>query len=115
MTQPNQPPKYRYVDEFPDGNIPVEIMDGQYEGIMVRYGKVVLEEKNDELVFDYDYEIVQNPDNIEMSEDLRDQFTAILVSVLDEQITNMPDDFDLLKEGDSEEHRESNTPKPHIQ
>ena len=115
MTQPNQPPKYRYVDEVKDGNIPIQIIDGKFEGIMVRYDKVILEERNENLYFDYDYDVLKNPDDIEITDELRDIFTSILVSVMDEQITNMPDDFDLLKEGDSEEHRESNTTEPPIQ
>jgi predicted RNA-binding protein YlqC (UPF0109 family) len=110
------PPKYRYADEVNDGNVPIQILDGQCEGLMLRYFKVILEEKDGGLFFDYDYEIVKNPDNIEVTKDVKDIFTSILISVMNEQIVDMPDDLDLLKESsDSEEHRNSNTAKSHIQ
>ena len=115
MNQNSQPPKYRYADEIPGGHVPIQIIDGKYQGIVVRYDKVILEERNENLYFDYDYDVLKNPDDIEITDELRDIFTSFLVSVMDEQITNMPDDFDLLKEGDSEEHRESNTTEPPIQ
>tara|TARA_R110002012_G_scaffold10482_4_gene47939 strand:- start:506 stop:850 length:345 start_codon:yes stop_codon:yes gene_type:complete len=112
MNQNSQLPKFRYVDEILEGNIPIEIIDGDYKGIVVRYEKVVLVEKNKELHFDYDYDIITNPNNIEISQKAIDAFTGILISILNEQIADMPDDMDILKEGDSEEHRESNTPEP---
>jgi hypothetical protein len=111
----NQTPKYRYADEVTKGNVPVQIIDGKFEGIMVRYDKIVLQEVNGELHFDYDYEIVRNPDDIEMCDELRDTITKVMVSVLEEQIADMPDDMDLLKEGNSEEHRKSDTPKSPVQ
>ena len=115
MSQSMTPPKYRYADEVSGGNVPIQIMDGKYEGIMLRYDKVVLREEGGGIHFDYEYEVTNNPDDIELDEDFRDVLTGILLSVLDEQITNIPDDLDLLKEGDSEEHRESNTTEPPIQ
>jgi hypothetical protein len=111
----NEIPKYRYVDEITEGNVPIEIMDGKYKGLMLRYNHVVLVEKNEELHFDYDYEFVKNPDEVEMNQELQDIFTSILVSVLDEQIYDMPDDLDLLKEGNGEKRRESHTSKSDIQ
>tara|TARA_R110000824_G_scaffold331492_1_gene518166 strand:- start:3145 stop:3483 length:339 start_codon:yes stop_codon:yes gene_type:complete len=108
-------PKYRYVDEITEGNVPIEIMGGKYKGLMLRYNHVVLIEKNEELHFDYDYELVKNPDEVEMNQELQDIFTSILVSVLDEQIYDMPDDLDLLKEGNGEKRRESHTSKFDIQ
>mgnify|MGYP003152964169 CR=1 FL=1 len=108
-------PKYRYADEVTEGNVPVQIIDGKFEGIMVRYDKVILQEVNDELHFDYEYEIVRNPDNIEVCDELRDIITQIMVSVLEEQIADMPNDMDLLKEGTSEEYRKSDTPESPVQ
>ena len=115
MSQTIQPPKYRYADEVSGGNVPIQIMDGKYEGVMVRYDKVVLREEDDGLHFDFEYDVSDNPDEIELTEEFRDVLTAILISVLDEQITNIPDDLDLLKEGDSEEHRESDTSESRVQ
>ena len=116
MTQSMVTPKYRYADEVSDGNVPIQIIDGKFEGIMLRYDKVVLRHEDDGIHFDYEYEIASNPDDIDITGgDFRDTLTAILLSVLDEQISNIPDDLDLLKEGDSEEHRESDNSKSSLQ
>ena len=90
-------PKYRYADEIVEGHTPIQIMDGSYEGMVLRYDRVFLEEKNEELHFNYDYDIIENPDNIEMCPDLRDVFTAILVSILSEQVGNVPVSSQKLK------------------
>ena len=29
-------PEYRYVDESTEGNVPIEIIDGHYKGIVIR-------------------------------------------------------------------------------
>ena len=108
-------PDYRYVDESTEGNVPIEITDGQYKGIVIRYERVVLEEKEENLHFDYDYDIVENPNEEEVTDELRDVFTNILMSVLEEQISAVPEDLDILKEASSEEHRVSNTSKSDIQ
>jgi len=108
-------PKYRYVDEIPEGNTPIQIMDGPYEGMMLRYDRVFLEEKNEELHFNYDYDIMENPDDAEMCPDLRDVFTAILVSILSEQVGNVPEDTELLKEDTIEEYGKSDTSEPSVQ
>ena len=76
-------PDYRYVDEVTEGNVPIEITDGQYKGIVLRYGRVVLEEKDENLHFDYDYDIITNPNDEGVTEELRDVFTSILLSVLE--------------------------------
>jgi hypothetical protein len=82
---------------------------------VLRYNRVVLEEKDGNLHFDYDYDIVKNPNDEEVTDELRDAFTGILLTVLEEQISAVPDDLDILKEVSSEEHRVSDTSKSNIQ
>ena len=108
-------PEYRYVDESTEGNVPIEIIDGHYKGIVIRYERVVLEEKEENLHFDYDYDIIENPNEEEVTDELRDVFTNILLSILEEQITDVPEDLDILKEASSEEHRVGDTSKSDIQ
>ena len=109
------PPKYRYVEEQEGGNLPLQIIDGKYEGLVVRYKKVMLEEKEDGMHFNYDYDILDNPDNFEDNEELKQVLSSIMFSVMEEQIGTIPQDMDLLKEGNSEEYRESNPSKFDIQ
>ena len=111
----NPIPKYRYVEEQQGGNLPIQIIEGKYEGFILRYDKLILEEKDDEMYFNYDYEILNNPNNIEMDEELKKTLSSIIFSIVEEQIGISADDLNLLKEGKSEEHRESDTSKSNIQ
>ena len=110
-------PKYRYVEEQSEGNLPIQIIDGKFEGIVVRYGKLYLEQREDEVRYDYDFDIIENPDNHEVDDDeLKEILGSIIFSILEEQLGNLPENMNLLSEdSDSEEHRESNTPKSDIQ
>jgi len=111
----NPIPKYRYVEEHQGGNLPIQIIEGKYEGFILRYDKLMLEEKNDEMYFNYDYEVLNNPNNIELDEELKETLSSIIFSIVEEQIGISADDLNLLKEGKSEEHRESDTSKSDIQ
>ena len=95
--------KFRYVDEVNDGNVPIEITDGDFSGIQFRFDGVYFEEKNEELHFNYDYDMIKNDDNHEENEDLKKVMNNILFQVLDEQMSLVGDDEELLKEGNVKE------------
>ena len=99
-------PEYRYVDESTEGNVPIEITDGHYKGIVIRYERVVLEEKEENLHFDYDYDIIENPNNITEDQELINFLGDIVVDVLEEEIQELGDDF--LRSGEIREEREVN-------
>tara|TARA_R110002012_G_scaffold233510_3_gene406706 strand:- start:4965 stop:5270 length:306 start_codon:yes stop_codon:yes gene_type:complete len=95
--------KFRYVDEVNDGNVPIEIAEGNFIGLQFRFDGVYFEEKNEELHFNYDYDIIKNDDNYEENEDLKKIMNNILFQVLDEQMSLVGDNEELLKEGDDKE------------
>ena len=92
---------YRYMDEIDDGNVPIEITEGEFKGMQFRFDGVYFEEKNEELHFNYDYDII-NDGEFEESEELNKVLNNILFQVLDEQLSIAGDD-ELLKEGDDKE------------
>ena len=93
--------KFRYVDESTEGNVPIEIMEGDFKGLQFMFDGVYFEEKDEELHFNYDYDIIKNDDNFEEDdEELKKVMNNILFQVLDEQLTIAGDDGELLKEGD---------------
>lgn len=96
--------KYRYIDEHEGDNIPIEITDGKFTGFQFTYGGVYFEEKDEELHFNYDYDTIRNDENFdENDEDLKKALNNILFQVLDEQLSIVGEDGDLLKEGDVKE------------
>jgi len=96
--------KFRYVDEETDGNLPIEIQEGTFTGFQFRFDGVYFEEKDNELHFNYDYDIIKNEGNFnEEDPDLKKTMNNILFQVLDEQMSMVGEDEDLLKEGDVEE------------
>tara|TARA_R100000008_G_C3584899_1_gene171440 strand:- start:2586 stop:2894 length:309 start_codon:yes stop_codon:yes gene_type:complete len=95
---------FRYVDEHTEGNVPVEITEGPFTGFQFRFDGVYFEEKNNELHFNYDYDIVRNDENFdENDEELKKVMNDILFQVLEEQMSLVGEDEELLKEGDVKE------------
>ncbi len=90
---------YRYMDENTDGNVPIEITEGEYTGLQFRFDGVYFEEKDEELHFNYDYDII-NEQEFNESEELNKVLNNILFQVLDEQLSIAGEDGELLKEGD---------------
>ena len=99
---------YRYMDENTDGNVPIEITEGEYTGLQFRFDGVYFEEKDEELHFNYDYDIINEQEFnesdasgfINESEELNKVLNNILFQVLDEQLSIAGEDGELLKEGD---------------
>ena len=95
---------YRYVDENDEGNLPIEITDGKFKGFQFRFDGVYFEEKDEELHFNYDYDIVKNDENFdEDDEELKKTMNNILFQVLEEQMSIVGEDEELFKEGDVKE------------
>ena len=99
---------YRYMDENTNGNVPIEITEGEYTGLQFRFDGVYFEEKDEELHFNYDYDIINEQEFnesdasgfINESEELNKVLNNILFQVLDEQLSIAGEDGELLKEGD---------------
>ena len=84
------------MDENTDGNVPIEITEGEYTGLQFRFDGVYFEEKDEELHFNYDYDIINEQ---EFNESDASGFINES-QVLDEQLSIAGEDGELLKEGD---------------
>tara|TARA_R100001510_G_C7577318_1_gene151579 strand:- start:177 stop:485 length:309 start_codon:yes stop_codon:yes gene_type:complete len=95
---------FRYVDEHTDGNIPVEITEGKFKGFQFRYDGVYFEEKDEELHFNYDYDIVKNEQDFDEDDpELKKAMNNILFQVLDEQLSMVGEEEELLRETNDED------------
>jgi hypothetical protein len=86
--------KYNIVENDGDGNAHIEIGEGKFKGIAIQYGIVRLEEKENNLVLNFDYEIVKGTLFESEKEEFKDVVGTLLVQFLEEQNSMIGDDFD---------------------
>jgi|TARA_Y100000310_G_scaffold138830_1_gene137969 hypothetical protein len=76
--------------------VPVVITEGKYEGIKFQYGRIAFDEKDDQLALKFDYNLIDNPNELEENKEFINTLGEILILVLEEEIEEMGEDF--LKE-----------------
>lgn len=90
-------PKYKFDDSDPTVQpVPVILTEGKYDGVKIQYGRIAFDEKDGELELNFDYRLVENPNDIEEDQEFINQLGQVLVKVLEEEIEDVGDDF--LKE-----------------
>ena len=88
---------YKFDDTDPTVQpVPVIISEGKFEGMKVQYGRISFDEKDDEMALKFDYSLMDNPNNLEEDQEFVDILGEVLMSVLEEEIEEVGDDF--LKE-----------------
>ena len=88
---------YKFDDTDPTVQpVPVIISEGKFEGMKVQYGRISFDEKDDEMALKFDYRLMDNPNNLEEDQEFVDILGEVLMSVLEEEIEEVGDDF--LKE-----------------
>jgi hypothetical protein len=79
-------PKYQFVDEMiGHDTCPIKIMSGKYAGIVFKYGKITLEEiENENLKVNMDVDIVQAPEGFNQQEtDFTNTVGEIFVDIVE--------------------------------
>ena len=81
MSEKKQAWPFEFVDvgELSTG---IKINEGKYKGMMWEYGKVTLDEKSEELKLSFDYNIIENPNEIVVDEILYRLMGDILVEII---------------------------------
>jgi len=98
-----QMPKYKFDDSDPTVQpVPVILTEGKYDGIKIQYGRIAFDEKGGELELNFDYRLVENPNDIEEDQDFINVLGEVLVKVLEEEISEVGEDF--LKETVTDEN-----------
>lgn len=64
----------------------VRMLTGPYSGVIYRYGKVKLTEKNDELHLHFDFDVIQSPQvkakSLEKDPDFKNYIGGFLISII---------------------------------
>lgn len=69
--------------------VAIRIMEGTYEGCVLLYGKVWIEEKDDEAVLHFNVDLVENPRNVTIVQQDFTKFAGdLLLSKLEEEVKN---------------------------
>jgi hypothetical protein len=89
-----------------DENIPIRITEGNYKGLIYRYGKINFTEEGEVLRCNFNYDILENPNNITEDQELVDFLGEIVIDVLEDEMKEIGDDF--LRSGEVREEREVN-------
>ena len=73
--------KYEFVD-VGESSTGVKIQEGEYIDLVLEYGKVSFDEKEEELKLNFEYTVIENPNKIEPSKELYTLMGAILVDII---------------------------------
>lgn len=86
--------KYNIIENDSDGNAHLELAEGRFKGIAIQYGVIKLEEKENNLLLNFDYEIVKGTLLESEKEEFHNVVGNLLVQLLEEQNGRIGDEFD---------------------
>ena len=94
--------KYKFDDtDLKIQPVPVIITEGKYKGVRFQYGRISFDEQGDSMALKFDYNLIENPNKLEENQEFVDTLGEILITVLEEEIEEVGEDF--LKEIVSDE------------
>jgi len=73
--------------------VPIVITEGKCEGVKLQYGRIAFNEKDDGMELKFDYELIENPKDLEEDQEFIDGLGEILVSVLEDEMEEIDGDF----------------------
>jgi len=76
--------------------VPIIITEGKYKGIKFQYGRIAFDEQKDSMALKFDYNLIENPDELEEDQEFVNALGEILITVIEEEIEEVGEDF--LKE-----------------
>jgi len=82
--------------------VPIIITEGKYKGMKFQYGRIAFDEQENGLILDFNYDLIDNPDELKEDKEFVDTIGEILMKVLEEEIEEVGEDF--LKETISDEN-----------
>jgi len=93
--------KYKFDDADKNTQpIPIIITEGKSKGVKVQYGRIAFDEVDGNMQLNFDYNLMENPNDLEENQEFIDNLGEILVSVLEDEMEKIGEDF--LKTVDEE-------------
>jgi len=84
---------YKFDDDSKIQPVPVIMTEGKYEGLRFQYGRISFDEKEDNMCLTFDYNIIDNPNNIKEDKELVDAMGNILMDVIQVELDEVDEDF----------------------
>ena len=85
---------YKFDDASRIQPVPIIITEGKYDGLRFQYGRISFDEnKNDSCALTFDYNIIDNPNELEEDQKFVDTLGKILMDVIEEELDEVGEDF----------------------
>ena len=94
---------YKFDDSIGMQPVPIIVTEGKCEGIKVQYGRIAFDEneQEDKMELKFDYNLMENPNELEEDQEFINILGGILVNILEEEIKEVGENF--LKETETNE------------
>ena len=95
--------EYESEDENLDGAL--KVTTGDYKDLVYRYGLVRFKENEDQMIMNFQFEILENPNDIAVddNEDLINYMGDVLCEIMEEELQNPKDVVEYVEEEHDEE------------
>lgn len=93
------------------GNPAIELLNNQFEGILVSLGRVAFHEEGDSLRMSFDYDVLDDNDAVYTKEELETEIGDCVMDMIQEGIEKN----DLVYTGGIDDNRENNPLEPDSQ
>jgi len=86
--------KYKFDDEDKSIQpVPVIITEGKYEGVKIQYGRIAFDENDGKMELNFDYNLMENPNELKEDQEFVNALGQTLVHVLEEEMEELGEDF----------------------
>ena len=85
---------YKFDDESKIQPVPIIITEGNYEGLRFQYGRISFDENDSGgCSLNFDYNLIDNPNELKEDQELIDTLGKILMDVLEKEMEDTDKDF----------------------
>ena len=85
---------YKFDDESKIQPVPIIITEGNYEGLRFQYGRISFDENDSGgCALNFDYTVIDNPNELKEDQELIDTLGKILMDVLEKEMEDTDKDF----------------------
>ena len=85
---------YKFDDKSKIQPVPIIMTEGKYDGLRFQYGRISFDEnENDGCALTFDYNLIDNPNELEEDQELIDALGKVLINVLEEELDEVDENF----------------------
>ena len=83
--------KLNYVhvlSESTNGFYHIKFTNEQYSDIIIKFGEISFDDQGDECIMHFDYDIIKNPNNIDINDDFKQYIGDVILEMIQQQLEN---------------------------